>query len=107
MQYKYVAYNEQKQLVNGKVDAPNETVAQDMLTLTGLKTVSLKVAKPLLDMEKVRGATYKINNKEIIMFSKQLALMIESGFDIAASLDLLESQITNRGLKRIVGEITS
>ncbi len=107
MNYKYVAYNEQKQLVNGKVDAPNETVAQDMLTLSGLKTVSLKVAKPLLDMEKIRGASYKISNKEIIMFSKQLALMIESGFDIAASLDLLESQIANRGLKRIVGEITS
>ena len=33
MQYKYVAYNEQKQLVNGKVDAPNETVAQDPATV--------------------------------------------------------------------------
>ena len=107
MYYKYVAYNEQKQLVNGKVDAPNETVAQDMLTLSGLKTVSLKVAKPLLkiDMDKVRGTT--VSKKEIIMFSKQLALMIESGFDIAASLDLLESQIANRGLKRVVTEITS
>jgi len=107
MYYNYVAYNEQKQLVSGKVDAPNETVAQDMLTLSGLKTVSLKVSKPLLkiDMDKVRGTT--VNKKEIIMFSKQLALMIESGFDIAASLDLLESQIANRSLKRILGEITS
>jgi type IV pilus assembly protein PilC len=58
-------------------------------------------------MEKIRGATYKISNKEIIMFSKQLALMIESGFDIAASLDLLANQISNRGLKKIVGEITA
>ena len=107
MIYKYVAYNEQKQLVNGRVDAPNETVAQDMLTLSGLKTVSLKLAKPLLkiDMDKVRGVS--VNNKEIIMFSKQLALMIESGFDIAASMDLLESQIANRSLKKIVAEITS
>ena len=107
MQYKYVAYNQQKQLVNGKVDAPNETVAQDLLNLSGLKTVSLKEAKPLLNMEKIRGATYKISNKEVIMFSKQLALMIESGFDIAASLDLLANQISNRGLKKIVGEITA
>ena len=107
MQYKYVAYNQEKQLVNGKVDAPNETVAQDLLNLSGLKTVSLKEAKPLLNMEKIRGATYKISNKEVIMFSKQLALMIESGFDIAASLDLLASQITNRGLKKIVVEITA
>jgi len=107
MQYKYVAYNQQKQLVNGKVDAPNETVAQDLLNLSGLKTVSLKEAKPLLNMEKIRGATVKISNKEVIMFSKQLALMIESGFDIAASLDLLANQISNRGLKKIVVEITA
>lgn len=106
MNYKYVAYNQQKQLVNGKVDAPNETVAQDLLNYSGLKTVSLKEAKPLLDMEKIRAAGYKVSNKEVIMFSKQLALMIESGFDIAASLDLLESQISNRALKKIVVEIT-
>ncbi len=107
MQYKYVAYNQSKQMVNGKVDAPNEAVAQEMLTFSGLKTVSLKESKPLLDMNKIRGTTYKIKNKEIIMFSRQLALMIESGFDIAASLDLLESQIGDRNLKKVVGEITS
>ena len=107
MQYKYVAYNQEKQLVNGKVDAPNEKVAQDLLNLSGLKTVSLKQAKPLLNMEMIRGSAGKIKNKEVIMFSKQLALMIESGFDIAASLDLLASQITNRGLKKIVVEITA
>ena len=107
MQYKYVAYNQSKQMVNGKVDAPNEAVAQEMLTFSGLKTVSLKMSKPLLDMNKIRGTTYKIKNKEIIMFSRQLALMIESGFDIAASLDLLESQIGDRNLKKVVGEITA
>jgi type IV pilus assembly protein PilC len=107
MQYKYVAYNKGKQIVNGKVDAPNQAVAQEMLDFSGLKTVSLKEWKPLLDMNKIRGTTYKIKNKEIIMFSKQLALMIESGFDIAASLDLLESQIGDRNLKRVVGEITA
>ena len=107
MQYKYVAYNQEKQLVNGKVDAPNEKVAQDMLNLSGLKTVSLKEAKPLLNMEMIRGTAGKISNKEVIMFSKQLALMIESGFDIAASMDLLASQISNRGLKKIVVEITA
>jgi len=105
MQYKYVAYNQQKQLVNGKVDAPNETVAQDLLKFSGLNTVSLKVSKPLLTMEQVRGVA-KVGNREVIMFSKQLALMLESGFDIAASLDLLESQMASRGLKKIVKGIT-
>src|SRR5512137_1488578 len=105
MQYKYVAYNQQKQLVNGKLDAPNEAVALDMLNFGGMKIVTLKESKPLIDMAKVQAMTYKINPKDVIMFSKQLALMIESGFDITASLDLLESQLANKGLKKAVGEI--
>ena len=43
--------------------------------------------------------------REVVMFSRQLALLIDSGFDIAASLDLLEDQLSNKALKRIVGEV--
>ena len=58
MQYQYVAYNQQKQLVKGKVDAPSEAVALDLLNYGGLKLLSMKEAKPLLDWEKVRAAGY-------------------------------------------------
>jgi type IV pilus assembly protein PilC len=107
MQYQYVAYNQQKQLVKGKVDAPSEQVALDLLNFGGLKILSMKEAKPLLNWEKVRAAGYKIGSKEVVMFSRQLALMIESGFDITASLDLLENQIASRPLKKAVGEIAA
>lgn len=106
MQYRYVAYNQQKELVKGKVEAPSEAVALDLLNYGGLKILSLKEAKPLIDVEKLRAASYKVNPREVVMFSRQLALMIESGFDIAASLDLLENQIANRGLRKAVGDIT-
>jgi type IV pilus assembly protein PilC len=105
MNYRYVAYNQQKELVKGKVDAPSEAVALDLLGYSGLKILSLKEAKPLIDREKLRSAFYKISPREVVMFSRQLALLIESGFDIAASLDLLESQIDNRALKRAVAEV--
>ena len=41
------------------------------------------------------------------MFSRQLALLIESGTDIVTALELLQSQVTNRGLKRVIGEVTA
>jgi type IV pilus assembly protein PilC len=106
MNYQYMAYNQQKQMVKGKVDAPNEAVASELLTFGGLKVLSMKEVKPLINVEKLRAATYKISPREVIMFSRQLALMIESGFDISASLDLLQSQIANRALKKAVDEIT-
>jgi type IV pilus assembly protein PilC len=105
MDYRYVAYNQQKVLVKGKVNAPTEAVALDLLGYSGLKILSLKEAKPLINRQKMNAAFSKIKSREIVMFSKQLALLIESGFDIAASLDLLESQIPNRALKRAVSEV--
>jgi len=41
------------------------------------------------------------------MFSRQLALLLESGTDIVTSLELLQSQVTNRTLKRVIGEVAS
>ena len=41
------------------------------------------------------------------MFSRQLALLVEAGSDIAAALDLLSGQITNRMLKNIVREVVA
>jgi type IV pilus assembly protein PilC len=107
MQYKYVAYNQQKQLVNGKLDAPNEAVALDLLNYGGLKIITLKESKPLIDMAKIQAATYKVNTKDVVMFSRQLALMIESGFDITASLDLLAPQLASKALQKAVKEITA
>lgn len=105
MDFQYVAYNQQKELIKGKVNAPSEAVALDLLGYGGLKILSLKEVKPLINMEKVRAASYKVSPREVVMFSRQMALMLESGFDIAASLDLLEEQIANRALKRAVNQI--
>ena len=41
------------------------------------------------------------------MFSRQLALLLESGTDIVTSLELLQAQTTNRGLKAIIGQVAS
>jgi len=44
---------------------------------------------------------------EITMFSRQLALLLEAGTDIVTSLDLLQDQIDNQTLRRIIGELAS
>jgi type IV pilus assembly protein PilC len=41
------------------------------------------------------------------MFSRQLALLLESGTDIVTSLDLLQDQIANQTLRKIIGEVAS
>ena len=43
----------------------------------------------------------------MILLFRQLALLLESGTDIVASLELLQGQVSNRSLKTVLGEVVS
>jgi type IV pilus assembly protein PilC len=106
MNFTYVAYaEEEKKLIRGKVSAASEESATELLAYGGYRVLSLKSARAWLDKERLQGFFAKIKPAEIIMFSRQLALLLESGTDIVTSLDLLQNQIMNRTLKKVIGEI--
>jgi type IV pilus assembly protein PilC len=107
MDFLYVAYTEDRRLVKGKLSATSEEAATDLLSYGGYQVVSLKSVTHFLDKEKLLARFSRIKPREIIMFSRQLALLLESGTDIVTSLDLLQSQVTNQTLKKTIGEVAS
>ncbi len=107
MDYAYVAYTEDRRLVKGKLSATNEEAATNLLSYGGYQVVNLKKIVPFFNTEKLVAAFTRIKPREIIMFSRQLALLLESGTDIVTSLDLLQSQVTNRTLRGMLGEVAS
>ena len=107
MDYSYVAYTEDRRLVKGRLSATSEDAATNLLSYGGYQVVNLKKVVPFFNAEKLTAAFYRVKPREIIMFSRQLALLLESGTDIVTSLELLQSQITNRTLKKILGEVAS
>jgi len=107
MQYAYVAYTEDRKLVKGKLSATGEEAATNLLSYGGYQVVSLKQIVPFFNTEKLAAAFSKIKPREIIMFSRQFALLLEAGTDIVTSLELLQSQVTNRMLKKIIGDVAA
>jgi type IV pilus assembly protein PilC len=107
MDFAYTAYTEDKKLVKGKVSALSEEAATDLLGYGGYRVVSLKASVPLIDKEKLLSRFTRIKPQQVAMFSRQLALLLESGTDIATSLDLLQEQSDNRTLNKIIGEVAS
>lgn len=105
MEYAYVAYTADKKLIKGKVTATNEEAASALLSYGNYQVLSLKAVVPLLNMEGLAARFSQVKPIEIMLFSRQLALLLESGTDIVGALDLLRSQITNRTLRTAVGEI--
>jgi type IV pilus assembly protein PilC len=107
MDFAYTAYTEDKRLVKGRVSARDEEGATQLLGYGGYRVVSLKKAVSLIDKEKLLSRFTRIKPQEIVMFSRQLALLLESGTDIATSLDLLQDQTDNQTFHKIIGEVAS
>ncbi len=105
MNYHYVACTEDNRVVKGKLSAAGEEAASDILAYSGYRVLSLKGVTPFFQAEKLTARFSRINPMEIVMFSRQLALLLESGTDVVTSLELLQAQISNRNLKKIIGEV--
>jgi type IV pilus assembly protein PilC len=107
MDYQYIAYTEDKRLIKGKLSASSEEAAISLLSDGGYQTVSLKEISPFFNMQKIAARFARVKPREIIMFSRQLALLLESGTDIVSSLELLQSQVTNHTLRRVLGDVAA
>jgi type IV pilus assembly protein PilC len=107
MDFAYTAYTEDRRLVKGKVSATTEEAASELLSYGGYKVVSLRASRSLINREKLVAQFSRMKPEEVVMFSRQLALLLESGTDIVTSLDLLQGQVENQTLASIVGEVAS
>jgi len=107
MDFAYTAYSEDKKLVKGRVSATTEEAASELLSYGGYRIVSLKSVTPLINKEKLLASFSRIKPQEILMFSRQLALLLEAGTDIVTSLDLLQEQMTSQTLRKMIAEVAS
>jgi len=108
MVYQYLGYNEDKKLIKGTVSAASEEMAGQILAHNGYRVVSLKVVTNFMpSREQLFPSLHRVTPGALIMFSRQLALLLESGIDIVTSLELLKVQADNNALKKVLGEIVS
>ena len=104
MDYTYLGYTGDRQIVKGKVSAADEQAAADMLSNIGYRVVSLKPATAALpSLGKLFQA--KVKTSEMVTFSRQLALLLESGVGIIQALELLESQASDKALKTVLIQV--
>jgi len=104
MDYTYLGYTGDRQVVKGKVSAADERAAVDILSNIGYRVVSIKPAAVLLPS--LGGfLKEKVKSDELVTFSRQLALLLESGVGIIQALELLEAQATDKSLRKVLVEI--
>lgn len=108
MKYNYVAYTADYKLVKDSITAADERDAVQVIESLGRRILKLDAARTIqIDWSQYFPSLFSVKRDEVIVFSRQLKLLIESGNDIVASLDLLQNQITNKSFKSALGEIVS
>jgi type IV pilus assembly protein PilC len=106
MEYTYIGYTDDTQLVKGRISAGGEQAALDSLANIGYRIVSLKPAAAFFSGFNtiLRG---RVNSSELIVFSRQLAFLLESGVPVVNGFELLGGQTSNRELKKVLIQIVS
>ncbi|MSP14060.1 MAG: type II secretion system F family protein [Chloroflexi bacterium] len=105
MPYNYVAYTTNGELVRGMVQAPTEEAAEETLWKSNYTVVSLKASRPRPNAAELMPSFFGVKRRDIIIFSRQVATLIESGIPILRTLRLLHSQTEKKALKTVLGKI--
>ncbi len=108
MQFRYQAYNKDKKIIQGKLESASLELAESMLYRAGFeRIIKLKRTGPSLDWRRILVGRPKITSQALLDFTNELALMIESGLSLQASLSYLEQQTSVKAFKGVIGEMAN
>ncbi len=105
MIYQYIACSEAGEIVKGKITADAEESITQILSFAGYRLINLRPYIPFFTLGKLMSQLFPIKQSDIILFFRQLALLLESGISIVTALELLQEQISKHALKKVIGEI--
>jgi type IV pilus assembly protein PilC len=88
----------------GAIEAPDEKSAAQTLRQHGLVPIDLKRKQEKVGPLPI-GRLQRIGYGELVNFTRQLSTMINAGLTLPEALSLLEKQVANRKLKKIIGDV--
>lgn len=103
--FEYEAKSLEGQTVRGMVEAPTKEVATEILTDRSYTPLYVRERRASRFTWLAGTQFSRIKSKDIVIFSRQLAVMSSATLPIVTSLRILEKQTANPKLKVIVSEI--
>jgi type IV pilus assembly protein PilC len=85
------------------MEAPNEAMVTAQLRRQGIMPSKIKARGKGLDIElKIPGFEPKVTTKDLVVFTRQFATMIDAGLPLVQCLDILGRQQDNKTFKKIL-----
>lgn len=106
MEFFYQAKDKEGKFIKGVVEAHNESEAVSILHGKGLVILSLEEKEGGILKKDIGTMLTRPSYKDVIIFSRQLATLIDADVPLINALNTLASQATNPAFRKILEEIT-
>lgn len=101
--YSWQGKNREGKVQKGEMEAPNEAMVRAQLRRQGIAADKVKERGKGMDIEiKIPGMQPKVTTKDLVVFTRQFATMIDAGLPLIQCLDILSSQQENVTFKQIL-----
>ena len=105
MRFQYVAYNLDRGVVKGWIEARDEEDARSSVIGRGYKPLHLSPRWRLPSRDELFPSIYKVRTSDLMGFARELSTMVASGASLQRTLEMLEEHTPNRVLRRVLGEV--
>lgn len=104
-QYTYKVKDARGKFVEGKVEAASEAAVADKLRAMGYVPLEVRQANVGMQREISFGRKKRIKLKDLAVFSRQFATMVDAGLTMLRALTILAEQSDNAELRRVLREV--
>jgi type IV pilus assembly protein PilC len=102
--FKYTCKDRQGRAVVGSVEAKDRASAIEALRKKDLIIIAVveEGAKAKISIPFLSGRKKKVKLDDLVMFSRQLATMVDAGITLVAALDILGEQVENKAFGAVI-----
>jgi type IV pilus assembly protein PilC len=103
--FKYSARDASGRVVAGAIEADTEVMVVGKLQEMGFYVTSLEREAPKVDLRQGLRRLRKVGLRELTVFTRQFATMVNAGLTMVRTLSILEQQTESAKLRQLIGEV--
>lgn len=103
--YEYKAKNDAGKVFKGKSKVTSQDQLLVLLGEKGFEAFEIKEINAFTDISQIKLLKAKVKVKDLAVFCRQFAIVLEAGIPLGTGLDVLREQTQNPTLKEIVADI--
>lgn len=103
--FRYSAKDPTGRVIAGTIEADNDAAVVDRLREMGFFITNLERERSRKDVGEILQGIMGVGLKDLAIFSRQFATMVNAGLSLVRVLSILEQQTSNRKLREVAGAV--